>query len=311
MPEVAAIAAPAASAPAWRLPHGACDAHSHVFGPFDRFPPRETSVYALPDAPPALHATMRKTLGVEFGVLTQPAPYGHDPAAMVAALRASLGQLRGIAAAEPDISDETLADWHEAGIRGLRFVEMRAPSGGRYPGSVGFEALTKFAPRLRELGWQAQLWASIADHAALLPGLLRLGLPLTLDHMGCPDPARGTADPDFLSVLDLMRSGQIWVKLAICRVSRAAPDYADARPLHEALLAAAPDHLVWGSDWPHVRLAPAPDAGRLLDFFAAWTPDEALRRRILVDNPARLYGFDIARIKDEASESIFGKGEAG
>ena len=150
MPEVAAIAAPAASAPAWRLPHGACDAHSHVFGPFDRFPPRETSVYALPDAPPALHATMRKSLGVEFGVLTQPAPYGHDPAAMVAALRASLGQLRGIAAAEPDISDETLADWHEAGIRGLRFVEMRAPSGGRYPGSVGFEALTKFAPRLRE-----------------------------------------------------------------------------------------------------------------------------------------------------------------
>ncbi|SDR61598.1 Predicted metal-dependent hydrolase, TIM-barrel fold [Rhizobiales bacterium GAS191] len=291
---VESVPAPAVSPPKQSLPHGACDAHSHVFGSFDRFAPSQASVYALPEASPEAHEAMRAKLGISFGVLTQPAPYGSDPAAMLHALRAAKGRLRGIAATGPDIDDETLADWHAASIRGLRFVEMRAPGGGRYPGSVGVDALRELAPRLRELGWHAQLWANAADHAALLPGLLRLGLPLVLDHMGCPDPARGRSDSAFAAILDLMRSGQIWVKIAICRVSRAAPFYEDARPLHEALLEAAPERLLWGSDWPYVRLQPIPDAGRLLDLFHDWTPDETLRRRILVDNPSKLYGFGAA-----------------
>lgn len=284
--------APATSRPMRPLPSGACDCHSHVFGPFDRFPPLQPSVYDLPEAGPPVHAAMRAGLGVARGVLVQPAPYADDPSALLDAIAGSAGALRGIAVAGPDISDDRLAAWRRGGIRGLRFVDMRAPGGGRYPGSVGFDALIRLAPRLRALGMHAELWATVADLAAHLPNLLGTGLPLVLDHMGSPDAARGSADPAFQEILGLLRHDTLWVKLPVCRVSKAAPGYADARPFHEAYLAAAPDRLLWGSDWPYVRMVPAPDAGRMLDLFFEWTPDEAAQRRILVDNPARLYGFD-------------------
>ncbi|MBK5958478.1 hypothetical protein CCR97_09700 [Rhodoplanes elegans] len=294
MPDFDVVPAPPVSPPTVALPPGACDAHSHVFGPFDRFPPLQSSVYALPDASPSVHAAAREKLGVRYGVLTQPAPYGNDPAAMLDAVRGSAGALKAVAATHSAIDDATLAAWRAGCICGLRFVEMRAPGGGRYPGSVGVEHLTALAPRMRALGLHAQLWAKAEDHAVLLPDLLKLGVPLVLDHMGCPDPARGADDPSFRAILAAMKSGQVWVKLSVCRVSRSGPDYPDVRPLHDALVVAAPDRLVWGSDWPYVRLDPAPDAGRLLDLFTTWLGDDDLRRRILADNPATLYGFGAA-----------------
>jgi predicted TIM-barrel fold metal-dependent hydrolase len=219
-------------------------------------------------------------------VLTQPAPYGTDPSAMLNALRGAGGALRGIAVAEADVTDSALEDWHAAGIRGLRFTEVRAPGGGRYPGSIGLDALRDLAPRMRDLGWHAQLWASAADMPDILPLALGHGFPLVLDHMGMPDPARGLGDPGFAALLDALRDGRAWVKLTTCRIR------GDARPFHDALLAANPDRLLWGSDWPYVRMDPAPDAGAMLDQFHDWTEDEGLRRRILVSNPARLYGFE-------------------
>jgi predicted TIM-barrel fold metal-dependent hydrolase len=291
MPDIETVPAPAVSSPRTSLPHGACDAHSHVFGPFDRFPPLQTSVYALPDAPPPVHAAMRKTLGVTFGVLTQPAPYDNDPGAMLDAIRQSKGALKAVASTDATVSDAALQSWRDGGICGLRFVERRAPGGGRYPGSVGIEALTALAPRMRALGLHAQLWADTPDHAAKLPELLKLKIPLVLDHMACPVAARGAADSTFVAILDAMKSGQVWVKLTVCRVSPTSPDYADVRPFHDALIAACPDRLLWGSDWPYVRLQPAPDAGHMLDLFADWIGDDALAHRILVDNPAHFYGF--------------------
>ena len=235
---------------------------------------------------------MLARLGAARGVLTQPAPYGTDPAALLDALRRGAGSVRGVAVTEPGVSDAALTEMQSVGVRGLRFVEMRAAGGARYPGSVGAEALRALAPRLRKLGWHAQLWAGAADHAALLPDLLALGLPVVLDHMGSPDTGRGVADPAFQALLGHLRDGQIWVELTLCRVSRARPGCADARPLHDALVAANPGRLVWGSDWPYVRMGdPTPDAGRLLDLFRDWAGDAGLVRRVLVDNPAALYGF--------------------
>jgi 2-pyrone-4,6-dicarboxylate lactonase len=292
MTGVATIPAPAASAPRHRLPPGACDAHSHVFGPFDRFPPHQASVYALPDASPDAHAAVRAALGVTRGVLVQPAPYADDPSAILNALSLSNGALKGVAVATADVADQTLHSWSTDGIVGLRFTEMRTPAGDRYPGSVGFDELHQLAPRMRRFGLHAQLWASAETLAAELPDLVHLGVPLVLDHMGCPAPDRGTADSSFTRIIEVVRSENVWAKLSICRVSKSAlSEYSDAHAFHATYIDAAPDRCVWGSDWPYVRLSPAPDAGRLLDLFLDWTPDTATQRRILVDNPARLYNF--------------------
>ena len=283
--------APNVKTPRFAAPPGACDAHSHVFGPFDSFPPRAASTYALPDAPPSIHAAARAAMGISRGVVVQPAPYGMDASALLNAVAASNGSLKAIAIADETVSDETLADWSARGVRGLRFVEMRAPTGQRYPGSVGFDALVRLAPRMREHGLHAQLWASSATYAEHLPSLSKLKLPLVLDHLASPDVPAGPDAPSFQAVLTALRAGTAWVKLTLCRVAKDAPGYEEARPFHDACLAANPDRLLWGSDWPYVRLQPAPDAGAMLDLFAEWTADLALIQRILVDNPQALYGF--------------------
>ena len=289
------VAAPPSSPPRRPLPPGAVDVHSHVFGPFDRFPPLQPSVYPLPDASPGAHAQFRATLGTTHGILTQPAPYGEHPSAMPTATADAEGALRGVAVADASISDHELARWAAAGIVGLRFVEMRAPGGERYPGSLGFEVLEALAPRMAEHGLHAQLWAGIDQYAAALPRLTQLGVPLVLDHLASPITARGAGDPAFRAVVDRLGDADLWIKLTLCRCFDAGPDYAAARPFHDTLVVKDPSRLLWGSDWPYVRLDPAPDAGAMLDLFDDWTDDEAVRDTILVHNPARLYGFVAAK----------------
>lgn len=283
----ARVAAPAVSAPRHRVPAGACDTHTHVFGGAEF--PAGASPYPLPEASLEVHGAMRATLGLARAVLVQPAPYGRDPACLLDALRRGEGRLRGVMIADETVDDATLESWHEAGIRALRFVEMRAPGGsGRYPGAIGVETLHALAPRLRALGWQAHLWASATQCAELLPQLVPLGLPLVLDHLGM---AAGAEDPGFAAILRHMRAGEVWVKVTLCRLPH--PNGLDAlRPLQEALVAANPDRVLWGSDWPYVRMTPAPDAGAMLDLFLSWLGDDRLARRILVENPATLFGFD-------------------
>lgn len=275
------------------LPPGACDTHAHVFGPYDRFPLAHPSSYAPPLAPAPLHLAMLDILGAARGVLVQPAPYGNDAKPMLDAIAASHGRLRGIGVAGSDATPEHLRQLHEGGIRGLRFVEVRDPQGQPYLGSVGVDQLLAMAPLMKSTGLHAQLWAPLDDYARLLPPLLATGLPLVLDHMACLKTERGVDDPAFQSVLRALEAGDIWIKLSLCRVSKMAPAYADLKPFHEALVAANPQRLLWGSDWPFVRMgAQSPDAGQLLDLFAEWVPDAAIRHAILVDNPAALYGFD-------------------
>jgi predicted TIM-barrel fold metal-dependent hydrolase len=280
------VAAPSVSGPKHPVPAGACDTHTHVFD--TRFA-AGPAPYALPRADLATHAAMRATLGTPRAVLVQPAPYGRDPACLLDALARSGGTLRGVMIADASVTDETLQAWHAAGVRALRFVEMQAPNGsGRYPGSIGVDALRELAPRLRALGWQAHLWASATQFAELLPALVPLGVPLVLDHLAMPD---GVSDPAFGTVLRHLRDGDVWVKITLCRVTRGAAAET-LRPLQDALVAANPDRLLWGSDWPYVRMEPPPDAGAMLDLFLDWLGDATLARRILVDNPRELFAFD-------------------
>lgn len=278
------------TAPQQALPAGACDSHAHVFGPYDRFPLAHASSYAPPLAPAALHREMLDTIGAARGVLVQPAPYGTDASALLHAIAEGNGRLRGIAVADATASEEQLQALYDGGVRGLRFVEVRAPNGTPYAGSVGADQLLAMAPAMRKIGLHAQLWAPIDSYAELLPKLRTAGVDVVLDHMACIKTERGVDDPAFQAVLIAVRDGGVWVKLTLCRVSTQAPDYADARPFHDALVAAAPTQLLWGSDWPYVRMGDnSPDVGVLLDQFHDWVPDAATRAQILVANPAALY----------------------
>lgn len=277
--------------PRHALPPDACDAHCHVFGPYDRFPLRHASSYAAPDAPVGRYLAMLDTLGARRGVLVQPAPYGTEPSALMDALRQAPDRLRGVAVADADVTDVQLGALYDGGVRALRFVEARDPAGRLFPGSVGFDRIAALAPRMKQHGLHAQLWAPCDVHARHLPALARLGLTLVIDHMGSLVPSRGPGDAAFQLLRGLLADGAIWMKLSLCRVGT-APDYADARYLHDAFAAANPDRIVWGSDWPFVRMGDkAPAADALLDLAWDWLGTDALRHKVWVDNPARLYGF--------------------
>ncbi len=277
--------------PRQALPAGACDTHCHVFGPYDRFPLQHPSSYAAPDAPASRYLRMLDTLGASRGVLVQPAPYGTNPDALLDALREGAGRLRGIAVADPSVTDAQLQALHDGGVRGLRFVEARDPAGNLFPGSVGFDQVAALAPRMKQFGLHAQLWAPCDTYLRHLPALAKLDLPLVIDHLGSLVPARGEADPVFQLLRGLLADGRIWMKLTVCRVG-AAPDYENARGIHDAFTAANPDQVLWGLDWPFVRMgAAAPSADALVDLAHDWLGNDALRKQVWVDNPERLYGF--------------------
>lgn len=235
---------------------------------------------------------MRTALGVDRAVLVQPAPYAQDASAMLAAIAQAKGNLRGVGVADDTVAADTLADWAERGIRGLRFVEMRAPTGQRYPGSVSFDDLSRLAPAMREIGLHANLWAPMDVLVEQLPALAKLGIPLVLDHMAMIDPALGPGDSGVRRLVEIIKGNDVWTKLALCRVERA--DLTGGKTvhrIHDLLVEACPERLIWGSDWPYVRLDPAPDAAAMLNLFVEWVSDDRLIRRILVDNPATLYDF--------------------
>lgn len=283
--------------PRWQLPHAGCDCHAHVFGPYEQFPLVNPTPYAPPLAPAPVHREMlaRATLG--RGVLVQPGAFGTDPSNIIDALRQGNDKLRGIAAASAEVTDAALDAWHAAGVRGLRFNEVPAPSGGRYPGAVPLEELRALAPRLAQRGWHAEIWTPIDTIVPCFAWLRELGIPIVLDHMGGFVASRGTHDQAFRALLAALVEGWLWVKLVLCRRSENFPDYPELRPFHEALVTANSGRVVWGSDWPYVRLGErTPDVGHVLDLFCDWTPDASVRARILVANPAALYAFEAVRI---------------
>lgn len=271
------------------LPELACDSHAHIFGPFDRFPMPPDAAYDAAAAPVKAYLAMLDALGAARGVLVQAAPYRDDNTILLDALGRFPARLRGIALAGPAVSDATLDALVAAGVRRLRFSHFPA---GAHASTVGLDGLVTLAPRLREHGLHAQLWMPAAEFVSHAPRLLGLGIPPVLDHMNKPTLEHGPQDAVFQRLLGLLRDEDLWVKLVPHRVSTLFPDYGDIQPFHAALLRARPDRLLWGTDWPFVRMGDrTPNAAHLADLFAGWTTDAGLRQRILVDNPARLYGF--------------------
>lgn len=284
------------SKPKRALPPGAWDCHAHVFGPYDIFPLAAQRSYTPPEATHEAYIGMFDHVGITHGVLVHPSAYGANHDAMLDALQRSPVRLRGVGVLGPDATDQELERLHAHGVRGLRFTEIGGSGKPqRFVGSVGFDAVAPLASRMKALGWHAQVWAGLATVASALPSLVTLGIPVVIDHLGQVDVTQGVGDPAFQQLLSLLGEGNVWVKLTPARNSKQFPDYGDVRPFHDALLRKNPDRLIWGSDWPHLNMADrVPDVGHLLDLLDEWVGDDDLRERILVKNPAALYGVAAA-----------------
>lgn len=276
------------------LPAGSCDTHNHVFGPFEQYPLEFPPDYAMPLAPAETYLRMLDLVGLERGVLLQPTQQAGRIDVMLDALASGAGRLRGVAAATPDTADAELERMAAGGIVGLRFVEAPTPAGTPRPGAVGFDSIADLATRMAGLGWSVNAWARMQTLMESLDKLLAPGLPLVIEHMGMLDPAEGPGGKGFQTLLALLREGRVWIKVSVCRCSVAAPGYEDLRLFVDAMIEANADRLLWGSDWPFIRMqGHEPDAGQLVDLLRDWVGDAAIERKILAENPARVYGFPL------------------
>lgn len=262
------------------------DCHAHVFGPYAAYPLAAERSYTPPEAVEEQYLAMLARLGLARGVLVHPSAYGEDYALLLHMLDRH-PQLRGVVVAQAG-SAPKLEGLRERGVRAARYSQ-RSGAAGNFAGSASFADLQAMAPRLAELGLHAELWTDCAALRELAPAIAALPVPVVIDHMGGFDHRAGIDEPGFRALLGLLAGGQVWVKLCAYRNLLDAPEPAAGRPFHRALVQANPDRVLWGSDWPHLRVDPAPDAAALLRLMREWTGDAALERRILVDNPARLY----------------------
>ena len=265
---------------------GACDAHVHLFGPLTQYPSHGSTPYAVPDATPAQLIAQMDAAGVAHAVVVHAAVSGRDNRRTLDALRAHPDRFRGVLTPPLTLPDDgQLADWHDLGVRGIRFSYTRTAQPGMAidPALVG---------RLAERGWHAQVHLE-PEHLLELEGMLS-SLPCTvvIDHMARIPGSAGPNNPALSALRRLLDRGHVWVKLsAPMRMSdHQQPPYDDVTPIARILVEQAPNRLVWGSDWPNVNLAtPAPAYPVLLDLLSHWVPDANQHRQILVDNPRTLY----------------------
>lgn len=275
--------------PTFDIPAGACDCHIHINDP--RFPYLPEAELKPPPSTVADYRQVQARLGSERVVVVQPSSYGTDNRCTLDAVaQLGLSHARAVVVVSSDISETQLHALHVQGARGVRFNLARGAM-------LGAEALEKLDPCLATLGWHAQVHGHAETLVELAPVLQRLPVPLVLDHLARLRPDLRADAETHTVVRRLLDTGRTWVKLsgAYLDSRSGAPAYHDRLDVARAFVAAAPERLVWGTDWPHPSAAagerPMPEAVQLLALLADWCPDASLRQRILVDNPQRLYGF--------------------
>lgn len=277
--------------PRLKAPSGSVDCHAHIFGPVERYPLSPKRLFTPPDTTVAQYRGLLSTLGIDDAVLVTPSVYGMNNERQLDALKEMQGRWRGVAVVATDVPDAELERLHAAGFRGVR-VNLFAKSG------LMLDDLESIAARVAGLKWHVQLHVDARNLEEVAPRLRALPADVVFDHMGHIPAAAGTSHPGFQTMLTLMKEGKFWAKLsAPYRLSELPYPYEDVTPFARALIAAAPDRLVWGSDWPHPAVPghmPAnfvmPNDGDLLDILGLWT-DDAVQKKILVTNPRRLYDF--------------------
>lgn len=276
--------------PKLRLPPLATDCHAHVCGPAERYPYWSGRVYTPPDCLPAAYRHMLGTLGVERAVLVQPSVYWTDNRAMLDAMQSAGDSYRGVAVVEDSVSGAEIDSLHAAGVRGVRcnIVDVVEDKG-----KLPLAMLRRLADKIQRHGWHIELLMHADEFPDMDRAFADFPVHIVLGHLGYMRTDKGLDNPGFQALLQLMRLGKAWAKLTgPYRISTGPMPHADTNAYAHALLNAAPNRVVWGTDWPHVMAkGPMPNDADLCDLLETWAPDAELRKRVLVDNAAALYGF--------------------
>ncbi|TLZ15780.1 MAG: 2-pyrone-4,6-dicarboxylate hydrolase [Gammaproteobacteria bacterium] len=279
---------PAPRRPRFVPPKGSVDAHCHVFGPGAQFPYAPERRYTPCDAPKMKLWGLRDYLGFERNVIVQATCHGADNRALVDALRASDGRSRGVATVAAGVTERELAALDEAGVRGVRFNFVK-----RLVDTTPREVLLEIARRVAPLGWHVVIYFEAAELPELYTFFASLPTTVVVDHMGRPDVTKSVNGPEFELFVRLMREHpDIWSKVSCPdRLSKSGPpDYDDVVPFARRIVEAFADRVLWGTDWPHPNMkSHMPDDGALVDFIPKVATTAALQRRLLIDNPMRLY----------------------
>jgi predicted TIM-barrel fold metal-dependent hydrolase len=284
------------------VPAEACDCHTHIHADPAKFPFFAGRVYTPELASPEEMSALHKALHIERVVIVTPSVYGPDNSATLFGMKARGATARGVAVIDDKTAESDLDAMHQAGIRGIR---LNLATGGVSDPNVGRSRFQAAVDRMKARGWHIQLFTSLPMISAIKELVAASPVPAVFDHFGGAQAALGVGQPGFSDLLDLVKSGKAYVKISgAYRASKLEPDYADAAPLARALIAANPERIIWGSDWPHPDSVTPPgksptdvtplfqiDDGRLLNQLPVWAPDAAIRKTILVENPAKLYGF--------------------
>jgi predicted TIM-barrel fold metal-dependent hydrolase len=266
---------------------GATDCHLHIFGSSERYPFNPNRAYTPDEAPLSAYDALSARLGLERMVIVQPSVYSMDNRCTLdSCVAAGKNRARAVVVVDHTVSDAQLADMNAIGARGVRINALT-------PAGVPLTQIKAIAERIVPLGWHLQFWISGSQLVALADLIRSLPVPAVFDHMGQFSLDGGMENPELKTLLSLLKEEHCWVKLCGYRVSKSGPPYDDIRAQVDAMVATAPARCVWGTDWPHPQMEgrPYPDDQFLLDLLGSWAGDEAQRKRILVDNPARLYGF--------------------
>jgi 2-pyrone-4,6-dicarboxylate lactonase len=280
---------PNTKTPTFKLPPRACDAHTHIFGPGDKYPYAPGRPYTPPDAPLEAFRELHKKLGIGRAVIVNASVHGTDNRVATDAIAVSEGRYRAVANIDGTITEQGLRDLHDGGCRGCRFNFVRHLGG--VPDMRVFDRVIAMIAPLR---WHVDLHFDAVDLPQYADMLAKLPVPYVIDHMGRVKAADGLDQLPFRTLLDLMRRDQkCWVKVCGCeRVSSAGPPFHDAVPFARAVAETAPDRVLWGTDWPHPNVKVMPNDGDLVDLIPLFAPEPELQHKILVANPARLFDFE-------------------
>jgi 2-pyrone-4,6-dicarboxylate lactonase len=282
--------------PRFTPPPNSCDTHFHVFGPPEQFPFVSTHEYTPPAAPLEHYLKMIAVIGIERAVVVQPSVHGLDNSATLDAIKNSGGRFRGVARIDDRTPKSELQRLHDGGVRGVRFNLLDRPRG-----NVKLDVLDRCVEHIVEFGWSVDLHIDTKSLMAQENRIRSMPIRVVIDHIARIKPPEGLDQPAFQLLLDLMKHKHVWVKVSgadkICNTnvhSYFGLPFVEVIPFARAVIAAAPDRVIWGTDWPHSNnFAPGhtPNDGDLVDLLAAFAPDQAVRTKILVDNPAALYDF--------------------